>query len=495
MTGGVERLTSDDARERPSEGAEGKPLAFPLDEQHFREMLGGVANSGLMLLYRADTRRPELWWSPGSARLLGYEPAELAPTLEAFHALIHPHDVRLAQDRIPEVYDPARGTAASCEFRVRRKDGSYLRVRSILSACRATREGAVTASVEVIRVLDNERLHERAALKLSELALSTVLNEIGYPVVLMDSDGIIVQANDAALRFSGTSAAADRFCPFLHRDDGQLLFTGFLEDVIRLGQPASRELERFQRWWHIHLVPIRDAEHRVARILLLAQDTTVIKAEQAVQLRRERALTRTLIREIHHRIKNHLQGLVGLLRRHASAEVTSSQLVDSAVAQIQSIAAMHGLLARSGKTSLDPGSLVADIVAAHQVASPIPLHLNLQPTGNAPVELSEGEAIPAAVAIGELLINAIKHTRRAPDAQVRIGVVHGPDQVEVTIANSPAHLPAGFHLDAWLGGQSGLALVLTLLSDGRSRLRLGQEGDAVVTRLTFQSVYAASIRH
>lgn len=488
MTDAPVGLSSVDLRQAAAENpGGGERLTFPLDEQHVLEMLGGVANSGLMLLYRADTHRPEMWWSPGSARLLGYGPTELESTVEAFHSLIHPHDVRVAQGRTPALYDPVRGPAASCEFRVRRKDGTYLRVRSILSVCRAPCEGGVTASVEVIRVLDKERLHDNAALKLSEVALSTVLNEIGYPVVLMDTDGIIVQANEAALRFSGASQAGGRFCPFLHQDDGRLLFTGFLEDVIRLGQPASRELERFQRWWNLHLVPIRDAEHRVARILLLAQDTTAIKAEQAVQLRRERALTRTLIREIHHRIKNHLQGLVGLLRRHASAEVTSADLVDSAVAQIQSIAAMHGLLARSGKTSLELGSLVADIVAAHQGTSPFPMRLSTQPTSGAPIELSEGEAIPAAVAIGELLTNAIKHTRRSPEAEVQITVARGADRIEITITNSPAHLPAGFRLEEWVGGQSGLALVLTLLSDGRSRLALGQEGDAVVTRLTWLS--------
>lgn len=333
---------------------------------------------------------------------------------------------------------------------------------------------------------------ERTARQLSESALSTVLNEIGYPVVLMNAQGIIVQANEAAARFAGGSAAAERFCPFLHRDDGQLLFTGFFEDVIRLAQPATRELQRFDRWWHVHLVPIRADGKRVARILLLAQDVTSIKAEQAAELERQRALTRTLVREVHHRIKNHLQGLIGLLRRLSHSGLTGEQLTGAAIAQIQSIAAMHGILAKSGKPSVDFISLVTEICASHGATSSIPVSFSVEQHSPTPFELTEDESVPLALVVGELLTNSIKHTPPGAHAKVAAVLASHAGGIELSITNSPARLPEGFVLSDWDFRRSGLDLVRALLPRERAELLLEQHGSAVIARLRMASQTSAT---
>lgn len=459
----------------------------PIDDELIRGVLGCMTSSRLIFLYRPDVREPAMWWSPGAATLLGYAAGELGPSIEALHALVHPNDLSTLLNRAREIGTQSDSAHFTCEYRLRCKQGEYLWVRSVMGTRRPPDAQQPIASLEVIRVDEQGRSADRAALKLSEDALSTVLNEIGYPVVLMNSGGVIVQANDAAARFSGPPDAVAGFCPFLHRDDGHLLFPGFLEDVIRHGQPMSRELQRFERWWHVHLVPIRDADHQVARVLLLAQDITGIKAAQVLQLERERALRNTLIREIHHRIKNHLQGLIGLLRRHARPDSSAAEQMSTAVAQIRSIAAIHGLLAKSSKASVDIGSLVKEIVTATRATSPLPVLLACEPAPFAPLELSEGESISLAVALGELLTNAVKHTEPVAGAQVRVAVEGHADRVELTITNSPAHLPPQFRLEAWASGQSGLALVLTLLSHRHVHLSLEQHAADVVAKLEFRA--------
>ena len=328
---------------------------------------------------------------------------------------------------------------------------------------------------------DAERGHN---LVLSEDALNTVLNEIGHPVVLMNTDGVIVQANDAAARVGGHRATCGRFCPFLHEVDGSALFSGFTEGVISLGQSATRELQRFGRWWHIHLVPLRDTDNAVCRVLLLAQDITSIKAEQATQLARERALTRTLVREVHHRIKNHLQGLIGLLRRQSGSQFSHAELMDAAVAQIQSVATVHGLLARSGQTSIDFAALVEQIIAVTKTGSPIAVHFTLESASWQPMALSEEEAVPLAIAVGELLTNAIKHTADTNGAKVEGTLCNRAGRIVLTISNTPARLPEGFRLSGSTGSQSGLDLVQALLSRGRSELAIWPDGNTVIARLS-----------
>lgn len=467
--------------------ADGTELAPTIDCKDVRAVLGCIANSRLIFLYRPDIGSPAMWWSPGSARLLGYESEELKPSIGTLNTLVHPHDLPALLARSSAIARELDVGDFACEYRLRRKQGDYLWVRSVTSTCRQPDSGYPTASLEVLRVQEPGRLLDSTALKLSEDALNTVLNEIGYPVVLMDATGLIVQANEAADRLSPAPNLLTGFCPFLHRDDGSLLFPGFLEDVLQHGQPASRELERFDRWWHVHLVPIRNRHHEVARILLLAQDITNIKAKQVVQLEHERALRATLVREVHHRIKNHLQGLIGLLRRTERSKLSGTQQMNSAIAQIHSIASIHGLLARSSNASVNLTSLITEIVNASRATSPIPMHLSHKTTSLPPIELTENESIPLAVAVGELLTNASKHTARSNTAHVTVNLLRLPGCARLTIKNSPARLPSHFRLEDWSGEKSGLALVLTLLSYQHIRLTLGQRSDSVVATLELQT--------
>ncbi|HVW67414.1 MAG TPA: PAS domain-containing protein [Steroidobacteraceae bacterium] len=452
----------------------------------FTGILSCIGASGLLVLYRADITKSDLWWSPSTPSLLGYEPAELVPSFDTLQSLVHPDDRSSFLHRMRRLGtgDPAEEGVR--EYRLRRKDGEYVWACWVTTA-RQSEETGTTASLDVLRLIDRDEGTERTIRKLNESALSTVLNEIGYPVVLMNAQGIIVQANEAAARFAGGTDAAERFCPFLHGDDGQLLFTGFLEDVIRLGQPASRELQRFDHWWHVHLVPIRDDGERVARILLLAQDVTSIKAEQAAELERQRALTRTLVKEVHHRIKNHLQGLIGLLRRFSHSGLTGDEWADAAIVQIQSIAAMHGILARSGKSSIDFVSLMTEIVSAHRATSLIPVSFSVDLDSESSFELPEDESVPFALVVGELLTNAIKHTTPGSNAQVAGVLSAYGTGIELSITNSPAHLPEGFILSDWAFRRSGLDLVRALLPRERAEFLLEQHGSAVVARLRMSS--------
>src|SRR5262249_54124828 len=50
-----------------------------------------------------------------------------------------------------------------------------------------------------------------------------------------------------------------------------------------------------------------------------------------------------LVREVHHRIKNHLQGIAGLLRNRLRDDPAARETIEAAIAQLQSVAAVYGL--------------------------------------------------------------------------------------------------------------------------------------------------------
>lgn len=329
---------------------------------------------------------------------------------------------------------------------------------------------------------------------LSDDLLHAVIDEIGHPVVLMKTDGGVLQENAAARKVMhggpGGVPAGPYFCPFLHENDGTPTAGSFIGTVIQTGQRREREIYRFGRWWRIHLVPVRNQRHEVHYLLMLAEDISALKAEQQVMLQREKALTRTLVREVHHRIKNHLQGLIGLLRVNAASRHSVQEAINDAIVQIQSIAIVHGLLAQDGENAIGFARLIERIVATMQLSAPIPLRCSIEAGNGEMLTVAEEEAVSLAIVIGELLTNAVKHTAITPQSHVEGRLTGGGDSVELTIVNGPARLPSGFSLDQSVN--TGLDLVKALLPRNRSSLQIIQTGGEVMTRLQLRVATPAS---
>lgn len=448
------------------------------------DLIDCIARSHVIGWYWLDCSQSRMWIPPWTLEFLGYRAGGVEQTVDAWLALVHPEDRGAVESRTREAIVSGTTCHFFGEYRVRSGDGAYLWLRSRTDVVHLP-AGRV-AAFGMLCLIDREQQLEHSALKLTEDALHTVLNEIGHPVVLMTSEGLVVQANEATARVAGWGAASSlamHYCPFLHETDGSSVMPGFLDQVVRTGYRAERELMRFGRWWRVYLVPLRIGDE-VVRILLLAQDITAIKEEQAAQLAREKALTRTLVREVHHRIKNHLQGLVGLLRAYSHSHESSREAIDAAVAQILSIATVHGLLAKNGQASVELSELVSQIIATLRVVAPIPVKWTTDPVRWQATSLAQEEAVALAVAIGELLTNAVKHTRNEKGARVEGCLSRIGERIELTIVNAPAGLPEGFS-PSGKGPHSGLDLVQALLPRDRSKLELSQQGDAVVTRLLY----------
>ena len=65
-------------------------------------------------------------------------------------------------------------------------------------------------------------------------------------------------------------------------------------------------------------------------------------AEQA-RLQAAIAQREVLVREVHHRIKNNLQGVAGLLQQNAARHPELAAVLSEAVGQVQAIAQVYGL--------------------------------------------------------------------------------------------------------------------------------------------------------
>lgn len=214
-------------------------------------------------------------------------------------------------------------------------------------------------------------------------------------------------------------------------------------------------------------------------LLLVASDVTEHRAAEQARLQAAISQRELLVREVHHRIKNNLQGVAGLLQQIAARRPEVAPVLKEAVGQVQAIAQVYGL--QVGAT----GPLVLKRVFDAIVGSVQRQQGRVVTTaaeGGALLEdwcLPEAEAIPIALSLNELIGNALKHS---DGAQVRCQLICDMAGVMVEIAN-PGRLPEGFVLQNVRSGVSGLGLVRALLPRRSAILSLEQQGDDVFCRL------------
>lgn len=239
------------------------------------------------------------------------------------------------------------------------------------------------------------------------------------------------------------------------------------------------------RWLSSRCFPLENAtgERLVAGV---SEDITDRKLAEQHRIEALEAQRDALVREVHHRIKNSLQGVTGLLRQFAVAHPELSPMLAAAAGQVQSVAMVHGLQGRTLSGRVELCDLVRSIVASvgtlmqTRIAADVPSECN-------PCQLIvESDAVPVALVLNELIFNAVKHGTGGKTVRVAVSVDAAGVSTEVRIVNS-GQLPPGF---AGLRQQgNGLQLVGLLLPiQGASLAWQERDGEVTATLLLCQPV-------
>lgn len=185
---------------------------------------------------------------------------------------------------------------------------------------------------------------------------------------------------------------------------------------------------------------------------------------EEVRLAEVREQRDVLVREVHHRIKNSLQGVLGLLRHHAVDNPEMADVIDVTIGRIYSIAIIHGLQAQALSEDVDLNDLIKCIVDASGYLVECK---NILPH---PVFLNQDEAVPIALVLNELVTNACKH--RIEKSLVSIRLETNEDDIIIGISN---HFDASRPVST-PGGQ-GMRLVKSLLPRKGAEIVVVRTGD------------------
>ncbi|MEK8047720.1 PAS domain-containing sensor histidine kinase [Ideonella margarita] len=233
--------------------------------------------------------------------------------------------------------------------------------------------------------------------------------------------------------------------------------------------------------WDVRIVSLRSSGDDGEQLLLVASDVTEQRAADQARLDAAIVQREMLVKEVHHRIKNNLQGVAGLLQQNAQRHPEAASAIAEAVGHVHAIAQVHGL--QVGMTGpLRVRGVVEAIANSVQRMFGRPITMEVQGPAPHRFGLTEADSIPVALTVNELLTNAIKHSR---EGVIQCRMICGPQDVRIAIANDGA-LPPGFSLGDVPSGISGLGLVRALLPRKGAGITLTQEGLLVVATLHLQ---------
>lgn len=322
------------------------------------------------------------------------------------------------------------------------------------------------------------RLRELAEIRLADTVAGykAIMQGLPVPVVGRNDVDKVVLWNESAERYFGWSADdASAHAPELETPESI--------DAARAARGRARQgevvsgLELTVRRRDgtsfaalAAVAPLRRYAGDVSGTVTIYADLTSIRQVEEQRLTHLYRQRDSLVREVHHGVKNHLQGLIGLLRDELSAEASLEQLLQKVIAQVQAIAAVHGLQGRAGRGAVVVIDLVRDIVQGISAARgrKMTLEAGLRV---ADVRVREQDAVPLALITSELITNSLKHGSDRLEAVPRIMLAERGGTLVFSVRNRGS-LPQGFVLEEASSRGNGLGLIDSMLPRNCSRLRL-----------------------
>lgn len=365
-------------------------------------------------------------------------------------------------------------------------------VARLASAARDVGEGNLDQRIEVTRSDEIGQLghtFNRMAENLNRTTVSRnymddIIESMGDALVVTDRRGTIQRVNGAALKMLGYRREEE----LAGKPIGILLPDDAGDELFKMEEGCTFEAceARFRRTdgqtlpVSVSKAFMHDADGEIQGMVCVAGDITE-RMKANMQIARSLREKEVLLAEIHHRVKNNLAVISGLLQMqmwetesHSARQV----LLDSQL-RVQSIALVHEKLYQS-----DSLSHVAFDTYARELMEAIKqtymngdLEIELQ-TDLEPVNMSINQAIPCALLLNELTVNSYKHAfgdRR--EGEISIKVWKEEDDIMVEVRDDGRGLPEDFSLEQ---GQSlGMSLLDTLVQQLRGELEVHNDGGAV----------------
>jgi PAS domain S-box-containing protein len=297
--------------------------------------------------------------------------------------------------------------------------------------------------------------HERLVAALKASRAGTWLWDI--PTDRVEWDEALSQVYGLPHAESPRTSAA--FLQLIHPDDRERcekLLGALLESGSEIEYEFRAMIGNRLVWIYDRSTLMRDAEGRPAYMTGACLDVTERKR---MEEERNAALAKhqLLLRELNHRVKNHLTMITAMLSLKAARqpEPAVRQEFEKAIQRINTLAELHNRLYRDeGFEAIDMAAYLADVCGGLRGAV-LTDPLVVLDCVSAPLRLSVDQAVPIGLIVSELATNAIKYA--FPDGRA------GKVTVRLDFDRADAHamlsvIDDGVGLEATGKGEGGIGV-------------------------------------
>lgn len=419
----------------------------------------------------------------GDRPLIGVAVDELVPMSARGQHRAHRHGFE--RNGVPRAMGEGR------ELRGRRLDGSEFEIEVSLSPLESPGGQLVVCAIDDV----TERRRELWSLHESEQRFRQAFESAAVGFAIVGLGGEWIRLNEAMCRLLGyrdEELRAMTFADVTHPEDidGDLDLVG---QLLRGEIPRYELGKRYIRkdgvvvWAHLSAQVVRDVAGQPLYFVAIIQDVSE-SHHAASAARASLAEKETLLREIHHRVKNNLQVISSILNLQANSSASAEvhKQFDTARQRVRTMAMVHERLYRSERlTTIDVTAHLRELAelqhSAHQDANQ---SVVLDFSGE-PFHVSIDIAIPLGLIANELVDNAFKHGlqgRSGGTLRVQIERL-GEDRGRISVSNDGAEIDPALDLD--MVASLGLRLVRALLPQVQGALDI-QRGPQTSFSLTFQ---------
>jgi two-component sensor histidine kinase len=237
-------------------------------------------------------------------------------------------------------------------------------------------------------------------------------------------------------------------------------------------------------WTWLQALRGRSPAQRPYGVIIAITDATESRRQD-----QEIRVKNAMIQEVHHRVKNNLQTIAGLLRmqmRRVKSD-EARQVLDETLNRILSIAVIHEFLSNENSNIINIKEVSHRIVAQFRQGMLNPdKEIQLELTGES-IYLPARQATACSLIINELLQNAIEHGFENKQAGfVRVNLADEGDQVIINVTDNGDGLPPNFQLDR--ADSLGFHIVKILVEEDLKGQLLLNNGNGLAVTITFPKI-------
>ena len=434
-----------------------RQLGFGIERvraQNATQRLAAIVESSHDAIVSKDLNGIVATWNAGAERLFGYTAAEVVG--KSITTII-PED-RLNEE--PLILGRIRNGELVDHFETvrRRKDGTLVDISLTISPVRDA-SGRIVGASKIARDITDKKIAE-AKIQDSQRQLEDLLAAIPAAIYTTDRHGKITYFNEAAVQLAGRTPVigTDEWCVTwkLFWPDGTPLPHDQCPMAISLregrpirGYEAVAERPDGTRVPFIpYPTPMRDAAGNITGAINMLVDVSERKQAETQQ--------RILLNELNHRVKNNMMMLKSVLSVAARTSKSSEArtVLDEATKRVATMAAAQRVLYDTpDAVNFGAEPFLGAVCETAKQMFPPAVQLVCEAD---PIKLPNDIAMPLALIINELLINAVKYGLSANGRGViRVSIRRSDQDVSVQVEDE-GH---GFELNSVRSSSSGLRLV------------------------------------